>query len=278
MIGLAISERQVVRVLNEGKELFIKEARDVLRAAFQKAATWISVDDTGARHKGRNGFCTQIGNDTFTFFATTGSKSRLNFLGLLRAGHADYVLNGAAFDYMRKRNLPGFIIDKLAAHPCQRFVNENAWREHLERLDLTGLKVHPDPVMIATEGALWGAVAAYGFLNGAVILSDDAGQFNIGKDALCWVHYVELIFMWSSLPKQQYWLIISRRRTPHNFFSLQGSLPTTRKRNYCRSRYEQILASSSTLGTMNGVMPGCLAVPCTLWEAARLPATAATGE
>jgi hypothetical protein len=208
MIGLAISERQVVRVLNEGKELFIKEARDVLRAAFQKAATWISVDDTGARHKGRNGFCTQIGNDTFTFFATTGSKSRLNFLGLLRAGHADYVLNGAAFDYMRKRNLPGFIIDKLAAHPCQRFVNENAWREHLERLDLTGLKVHPDPVMIATEGALWGAVAAYGFLNGAVILSDDAGQFNIGKHALCWVHYVELIFMWSSLPKQQYWLAL----------------------------------------------------------------------
>jgi hypothetical protein len=32
-------------------------------------------------------------------------------------------------------------------------------------------------VCIATEGALWGAVAAHGFLQNAVIVSDDAGQF-----------------------------------------------------------------------------------------------------
>jgi hypothetical protein len=89
MLGLTISERQVVRVLNEAKELFIQEARAVLRAAFRTAA-WISVDDTGARHKGTNGFCTQMGNDFFTFFATTASKSRLNFLELLRAGYTDY--------------------------------------------------------------------------------------------------------------------------------------------------------------------------------------------
>src|SRR6478672_660706 len=28
-----------------------------------QAAAWITVDDTGARHAGNNGFCTQIGND-----------------------------------------------------------------------------------------------------------------------------------------------------------------------------------------------------------------------
>jgi hypothetical protein len=38
------------------------------------------VDDTGARRKANNGFCTQIGNAHFTAFATTTSKSRLNFL------------------------------------------------------------------------------------------------------------------------------------------------------------------------------------------------------
>jgi len=32
-------------------------------------------------------------------------------------------------------------------------------------------------VSIATEGALWGAVAAHGFLQQAVIISDDARQF-----------------------------------------------------------------------------------------------------
>jgi hypothetical protein len=28
------------------------------------------VDDTGARHEGSNGVCTQIGNDNFAWFAT----------------------------------------------------------------------------------------------------------------------------------------------------------------------------------------------------------------
>jgi hypothetical protein len=39
-------------------------------------AAWITVDDTGARHKAKNGFCTQIGNAQFAWFGTTGSKSR----------------------------------------------------------------------------------------------------------------------------------------------------------------------------------------------------------
>ncbi len=42
--------------------------------------------------------------------------------------------------------------------------------------------------MVATEAALWGAVATHGFLDGTVIVSDDAGQFNVGEHALCWVH------------------------------------------------------------------------------------------
>src|ERR1700761_8869238 len=75
------------------------------------------VDDTGARHKAKNGFCTQIGNDWFTWFGTRSSKNRLNFLGLLRAGHADLVLNDAAFDYMRDRALPAPLIACLAAQP-----------------------------------------------------------------------------------------------------------------------------------------------------------------
>ena len=45
----------------------------------------------------------------------------------------------------------------------------------------------PDPVRVATEGALWGAVTAHEFLREAVIVSDDAGQFNIGQHALCWI-------------------------------------------------------------------------------------------
>ena len=76
----------------------------MLRAGLAKAA-WVTVDDTGARHKAQNGTCTHIGNDRFAWFGTTGSKSRLNFLDLLRTGHSDYVINPAALAYMRSRSL-----------------------------------------------------------------------------------------------------------------------------------------------------------------------------
>jgi hypothetical protein len=76
----------------------------VLRARLA-TADWVNVDDTGARHHGANAVCTQIGNDTFAWFGTTGSKSRLNFPGLLRARHTDYVINDAALAYMHEHAL-----------------------------------------------------------------------------------------------------------------------------------------------------------------------------
>ena len=104
-IGVAISKRQVVRLLNEGQGAFLDEAREVLRAGLS-AAPWISVDDTGARHRHRNAVCTQLGNDRFAAFATTASRSRLNFLEVPRAGHADYVVNAEVLAYMRQRRWP----------------------------------------------------------------------------------------------------------------------------------------------------------------------------
>jgi len=191
-VGIEISKRQVMRLLNDGKAGFRDEAVGVLRAGLASAA-WISVDDTGARHQGRNGYCTQIGNHHFTWFATTRSKSRLNFLELLRAGHDDYVVNDDALAYMRRRNLSRAVIGLLANHQAKRFTDAGQWRAHLGALGIDQLKVYPDPVRIATEGALYGSVTAHQFLREAVILSDDAGQFNVGHHALCWVHAERLI-------------------------------------------------------------------------------------
>ena len=183
-LGLAISTRQVMRLLIDGQQRFLDEARDVLRAGLAQAA-WITVDDTGARHKAANGACTQIGNDHFAWFGTTASKSRLNFLELLRAGHPDYVINAEALAYMRERGLSGPLIERLATRPERSFPDRAAWQAHVERLGVTDLKVSPDPVRIATEGALWGAIKAHGLLPGTVIVSDDAGQFLVGCHALC---------------------------------------------------------------------------------------------
>src|SRR5215469_5016801 len=107
-LRIFISKRQVVRLLIEGQDGFVTEARDVLRAGLA-SATWITADDTGARHKATNGFCTQMGNAHFAWFGTTGSKSRLNFLELLRAGYDDYAINAEALAYMRERALWGSV-------------------------------------------------------------------------------------------------------------------------------------------------------------------------
>src|SRR3954465_2425219 len=144
-IGIQISKRQILRLLNEGQDAFRTEARDVLRAGLASAA-WISVDDTGARHQGRKGTCTQIGNNHFAAFTTTASKSRLNFLELLRAGHTDYVINAEALAYMRERGLSGPVIERLATQPKRSFPDRAAWQAQLERLGITALSVKPDPV------------------------------------------------------------------------------------------------------------------------------------
>jgi hypothetical protein len=191
-VGVAISKRQLQRLLTDKQESFVAEAQDVLRAGLQ-TSPYVSVDDTGARHAGKNGFCTQIGNDWFTWFGTRASKSRMNFLELLRAGHIDYVLNDAAYGYMRKHALSAPLLARLAAEPQVRFADQATWLAHLDRLGFTALDVTPDPVRVATEAALWGSIQSHKFLCDAVVLSDDAGQFNVARHALCWVHAERLV-------------------------------------------------------------------------------------
>ena len=76
--GLAVSKRQVVRLLTTQQEPFLDEARDVLRAGL-KSAAWLTADDTGARHKAQNGFCTQIGNDRFVWLARPRPRAGATF-------------------------------------------------------------------------------------------------------------------------------------------------------------------------------------------------------
>ena len=191
-LGLDISKRQLVRLHTAGQEAFLAEAREVLRTGLQ-AASWITVDDTGARHKAKNGVCTQLGNDAFTAFVTTGSKSRLNFLELLNAGDTTHLVDDAALAYMREHGLPHALIAQLSAQPQKSFADRAGWTAHLNALGIVALAVQHDPVRIATEGALWGNLVAQGLIDGTVIVSDGAGQFDVGSHALCWVHAERLV-------------------------------------------------------------------------------------
>jgi Transposase IS66 family len=255
-LGIVISKRQIVRLLIAGQHGFLNEARDVLRAGLSNSA-WITVDDTGARHKAANGFCTQIGNAHFAWFGTTPSKSRSNFLELLRAGHGDYVINAEALAYMRLRALAGPIIARLAEHPDHFFADQAAWTAHLDRLGISALKVNPDPILVATEGALWGGVKAHGFLPNTVIVSDDAGQFNVGRHGLCWVHAERLVHKLDTFTDEQR---VAQRRTRALIWRFYRDLkayrqhPTRQRKTALRARFDRIFTRKTGFVTLDRLL------------------------
>ena len=50
-----------------------------------------SVTGVSVRHQGKNAYTTVVANPLFASFTTTASKSRVNFLKLLRAPYEEYV-------------------------------------------------------------------------------------------------------------------------------------------------------------------------------------------
>jgi len=180
--GIVISAGQINRILTEGNQIFHEEKVEVLSAGLA-TAKYIQVDDTGARHQGKNGYCTQIGNEFFACFASTDSKSRLNFLQVLRGEHRDYVINEVAVAYWQKYELAAALIASLTEGP-RHFVDAAAWNARLQALGVTGTRL----VRIATEGVLLGSLIAHGVSPELLVLSDGAGQFSILLHAGCWVH------------------------------------------------------------------------------------------
>jgi hypothetical protein len=186
--GIDISSGQINRLLLDNKERFHDEKDAILQSGLA-VSSYITVDDSGARHQGNNGYVTHIGNETFGWFQSTPSKSRINFLQLLRAGHEDYYLNATALAYMEQQALPLQPLECLRTYQGECCCNEEDWLALLERLSITNSRHR----RIATEAALLGSLSHHGLCDDLVIVSDDAGQFNILLHALCWIHAERLI-------------------------------------------------------------------------------------
>jgi hypothetical protein len=254
-LGIEISKRQIVRLLTSKQDAFLKENIEVLRAGLL-SASWLTADDTGARHQARNGFCTHIGNDCFAFFATTGSKSRLNFLELLRAGRDDYVINQAALAYMREHKLPQATIARFG-DAGQRFADREAFMAHLQKLGFTDLTVLPNPIQIATEAALWGSIVDQGLLKDAVIVSDGAGQFRIAEHALCWVHAERLIHKLDTFCKAH---VQAKERIRARIWRLYKDLkayrqaPTPRRARQLEHRFDAIFSIETGFATLDRLL------------------------
>jgi hypothetical protein len=186
--GIVISTGQIDKLLSEGKERFHEEKDDLLETGLTYSS-YITVDDSGARHKGKNGYVTHIGNEFFAWFSSTASKSRVNFLTLLNRQQGTYRLDENAVNYMKNNKLPGHILALLTSCTPMSFENKAAWLLHLETLNITKARHQ----RIASEGALMSALLQNTAIEHLAIISDGAGQFNLLTHGLCWVHAERLI-------------------------------------------------------------------------------------
>lgn len=249
--GIEISAGQLNNLLVTGQRVFHEEKAQLLEAGL-KVSNHIHVDDTGARHKGKNGYCTHIGNELFAWFESTESKSRENFLSLLRAGHEDYVLNTGALEYMVRNKLPKYKLELL--EEGKSFPNKQAWKSYLKKVGITG----PRHVQIATEGALMGSLLAHGLPKDMGVVSDDAGQFNIFRHVLCWLHAERNINKLVPLNdthtkhinwvRSQIWELYADLKT----YKTDKSLRTKGFQEEIRARFDEMCGTRTSYAMLNG--------------------------
>jgi hypothetical protein len=181
-LGVDISAGQLNRLLIEDQHAFHAEKAQ-LKATGLEVSAYVQTDDTGARHQGRNGYCTYLGNEYFAWFESTESKSRINFLECLQPARR-YVLNAPVLAYLAERGLAACHRQVLEARGAVDFATELEWQVHLAACGVVGQRA----VAVATEGALLGGLLAQGISEQLGIVSDGAKQFAILVHGLCWVH------------------------------------------------------------------------------------------
>ncbi len=181
--GIDISTGQLHNLLSENKERFHAEQQQVLRVGLE-TARYIHTDDTGARHQGKNGYCTVIGNAYFTYFRTTERKSRQSFLETLQGETPCYVLNEYAQQYLQSYPLAAKHWQRLSFSSQVLAQDPDQWQAYLTALGI----VSPQAVRLVSEAVLLGGVIEQGVDSHLILLSDGAPQFKVLVHALCWVH------------------------------------------------------------------------------------------
>jgi hypothetical protein len=145
----------------------------------------------------------------------------------------------------------------LSEHQDRIFADRAAWSAHLDRLGVSALKVHPDPVLIASEAAAWGSVKAHGFLADAVIVSDDAGQFNVGLHGLCWIHGERLVHKLDTFTEAQR---DAQRRIRGLIWQFYGSLkawrrhPSPARKAVLSARFDRIFGHKTRFASLDRLL------------------------
>ncbi len=181
-LGITISEGQVHNILMSESRNYERQSEEILAAGLGQSP-FIRTDDTGAKHKHKNGYCTHIGGDYFAYYKTTNSKSRANFFNILLQGKEEYYINEAFIWHLFQSGVE----DDLLNHFEQRIGKQYRTKKGMNRL-LNQLGIGKKLRSQCLEAGLVGYISETILRPDQVLLSDRAGQFAIFDHAACWVH------------------------------------------------------------------------------------------
>lgn len=253
-LGISISSGQISRLLTEGHDAFHQE-KDALLPAARDISDYFQTDDTTARHQGKNGHTLHIGNEFFASFVTTDSKSRINFLEILRAPYTDYVLGGDALFYLDCHDFPRRLHGRIASllnGLTWTWDSPADWEQQLKDWDIS----HPDHRRLLTEAALWGSLMDHDLYIDQPLLSDDAAQFKLLGFAhgLCWLHAERHVARLIPLDgRQQAAYDRTRDAIWHYYQRLKAyrERPSPRKRQYLERRFDELFQARTGWPELN---------------------------
>jgi hypothetical protein len=148
------------------------------------------------------------------------------------------VINAAALAYLVEHGVPESIVAALLTAGPRSFAGDAAWQAHLDSFSLGA--GHRRRV---SEAAMIGAIIARGLLTDTVIVSNDAGQFDVFQHALCWIHAERHLRRIICVTDEQHRLVALQRQLVWWFYAdlkLYKDDPTDIRRTALRRRFDRI--------------------------------------
>lgn len=257
-LDIDISSGEINHLLTEGHDVFHEE-KDTLLPAARKVSAFLHTDDTGAKHRGKNGHTLHIGNQWFAAFFTTESKSRVNFLEVLQQPWEDYWIGAEALEYMEHFKLPRYLLERIGKglKVGESWVVEGrgGWEQQLEYWEITSEQHR----RIVTEAALYGSLLEHGLYDAMILISDDAKQFKVFGflTGLCWVHaerHVARLVPMNAKQRRAHERVRDEIWTYYQQLKAYREHPTKREKRRLSLEFDRLFLQTTEFAELNEVL------------------------
>ena len=183
-MGIKISKTQVHNIIQKESLSYKDEYNKILEIGL-KHSSYIQTDDTVGKHNNKHHYNTYIGNEAFAYFKSSDQKDRVNFLEILNNGNIEYCFTSESIKYLKKYKIEEV---KYFKEETKSFYSKEAFCQFLTELQINNFfAIKTNSFRKIEEAALIGSLEKQG-IKDLIIMSDEAGQFDVFHRILCWVH------------------------------------------------------------------------------------------